>query len=122
MKEYDIHRKTACHTILIKSDTLNDETDENDDTIISVARNRTYIQEAITSCLEEPITQMLQQWLKDLKSADSRKPTSRIIAEIEAICKQMTLENNRDTTVCSALLSDKTTFAVSEEIKEFLFR
>lgn len=121
MKEYDIHRKSACHKILIKLDTLYDETDENDDTIISVARNRTHIQEAITSCLEEPINQMLKQWLKDLKSADSSKSSSRIIAEIEAIRKQMTLENNRDSTACSTLC-DETTSAVPEEIKDFLFR
>lgn len=122
LKEYDIHRKSACHKIFIKSDTFYDETDENDDTIISVARNRTRIQEAITSCLEEPINQMLKQWLKDLKSAYSSKSSSRIIAEIEAIRKQMTLGNNRDTTACSALLCDETTSAVPEEIKDFLFR
>lgn len=122
MKEYDIHRKSACHKILIKSDTFYDETDENDDTIINVARNRTHIQEAITSCLEEPIYQMLNQWLKDLKSADSSKSSSRIIAEIEAIRKQMTLEDNRDSTACSALLCDETISAVPEEIKNFLFR
>lgn len=121
LKEYDFHEKSACHKILIKSDTFYDDTDENDDTIISVPRNRTQIQEAITFCLEEPIDKMLKQWLKDLKSTDSSKFTSRVIAEIEAIRKQMTLENNRDATACSALLTVETTSVIPEEIKDYLF-
>lgn len=64
---------------------------------------------------------MLKQWLKDLNSTDSSKFTSRVIAEIEAIRKQMTLENNRDATACSALLSVETTSVIPKEIKDYLF-
>lgn len=65
--------------ILVKS--ALDVADKADDFIIVVDRNKETILEAITSCLEQPLCEMLQEWLH-LYSEDSV-----ILGEVEALLK-----------------------------------
>lgn len=56
-----LSKESACHGILIKSDTDCDELNGEDDHIIVVNQNKERIQEIITTCLEEQLHQILQQ-------------------------------------------------------------
>lgn len=105
--------QNACHKILIKSGTLSDK-DQGDDSINIVDQNKEQIKDAITTCLEEPLLQMLQELLEDLKNEPSNKTTSVYIAEIEAICKNMK--------VSSLFSSPDTKSIVPEDVKDYLFR
>lgn len=73
------HKESTCHLILVKS--ALDVADKADDFIIVVDRNKETILEAITSCLEQPLCEMLQEWLH-LYSEDSV-----ILGEVEALLK-----------------------------------
>lgn len=87
--------------ILIKSH--KDETDEVDDFIINVCRNKTNILEAIISCLEQPLCKMLQEWL-NLYSEESD-----IRSDINALCK-MRLNHDDETDISE----------ISEDLKKYL--
>lgn len=113
--------RIACHKILIKSGTLSD-TDQADDSIIIVGHNKKQIKDAITTCLEEPLHQMLQEWLEVFKNKPSNETSSEIIAEIEAICKQMEIINRKYTEISSLSPSLNTKSIVPDDVKEYLFR
>lgn len=113
LKRDDLRLQSACHKILIKSSTLSD-TDQADDSINIVDKSKEQIKDAITTCLEEPLLQMLQELLEDLKNEPSNKTTSVYIAEIEAICKNMK--------VSSLFSSPDTKSIVPEDVKDYLFR
>lgn len=115
-KKDDLCLQHACHKILIKSGTLSD-TDQTDDSVIIVGHNKEQIKNAITTCLEEPLHQMLQKWLEVLKNEPSNDTTSELIAEIEAIAKQMEFINRKYTT---PNLNSKS--LVPDDVKEYLFR
>lgn len=78
-------------------------------------QNKEHIQEIITTCLEEPLHQMLQRWTESLKSETPTRLGSRLIAEIEDIRKQMVLDNRKDMPVDTKCI-------VSEDVKSYLFR
>lgn len=63
--------------ILVKS--VQNVADNVDDSIIVVDRNKVNILEALTSCLEQPLCNMLQEWLH-LYSEDSV-----VLGEVEAL-------------------------------------
>lgn len=122
LKKYDLRQEKACHKVLIKSNNFCDDTDESVYSIISVVRNRAQIQEAIAICLEEPIHRMLEKLLKDLKTAGFNKiQKSGITAEIEAIRKQMILENSKDISAAPVLQNEETESVIPENIKAYLF-
>lgn len=122
LKKYDLRQEKACHKVLIKSNNFCDDTDESVYSIISVVRNRAQIQEAITICLEEPIHRMLEKLLKDLKTAGFNKiQKSGITAEIEAIRKQMILENSKDISAAPVLQNEGTESVIPVNIKAYLF-
>lgn len=73
------HKESACRLILVKP--VQDVADNADDSIIVVDRNKVNILEALTSCLEQPLCNMLQEWLH-LYSEDSV-----ILGEVEALYK-----------------------------------
>lgn len=104
--------QSACHKILIKSSSVSD-TDQADDSIIIVGHNKEQIKDAITTCLEEPLLQMLQEWLKVFKNEPTNKTSLGMIAEVEAICKSMN--------VSSLFSSLDTKSIVPEDVKEYLF-
>lgn len=118
---YDLCQEKACHKVLIKSNTFYDDTDETGYSINSVVRNRARIQETITSCLEEPIHQMLEQLWEDLKTADLNIIPPGITAEIEAIRKQMALENSKDISADPVLQNIGTKSLIPDNIKDYLF-
>lgn len=103
MKKNTLRQKRACHKIFIRCDTISDKTyrdeHEYDDFIFSVGQDKDQIEKIITACLEEPLHQMLQQWQKDLKRENFRGNASNIIAEVEAISKELVLTNSKDTDV-----------------------
>lgn len=80
------HQESACHLILVKP--VQDVADNADDYIIVVDRNKENILEALTSCLEQPLFNMLQEWLH-LYSEDSV-----ILGEVEALYKTRLNPNN----------------------------
>lgn len=80
------HKESACHLILVKP--VQDVADKADDSVIVVDRNKEKILEAITSCLEQPLCEMLQEWLC-LYSEDSV-----IFGEVEALYKTRLNQHN----------------------------
>lgn len=80
------HKESACHLILVEP--VQDVADDADDSIIVVDRNKKNILEALTSCLEQPLCTMLQEWLL-LYSED---PV--ILGEVEALNKTRLNPNN----------------------------
>lgn len=112
----------VCHKIIIRSDTFcnkaDRDEDEDDGSIISVGQGKDQIGEIITSCLEEPLQNMLQQWRKDLKRERFCENALDIIAEIDAISKELVLFNSKDT---HAPISGSKSI-VPVNVKDFLFR
>lgn len=94
-------REGASNLIFIKSH--KDETDEADDFIINVDRNKKNILEAIISCLEQPLCKMLQEWL-NLYSEDSD-----IRSDINALCK-MKLNHDDETDI----------FGIPDDLRKYL--
>lgn len=80
------HKESACHLIFVKP--VQDVADKADDYIIVVDRKKENILEALTSCLEQPLCNMLQEWLH-LYSEDSV-----ILGEVEALYKTRLNHNN----------------------------
>lgn len=80
------HKESACHLIFVKPD--QDVAEKADDSIIVVDRNKKNILEALTLCLEQPLFNMLQEWLH-LYSEDSV-----ILGEVEALYKTRLNSNN----------------------------
>lgn len=115
-------RESTCHKILIKSDTFCEKKDKADDSIIIVEKNKEQIKEIITSCLEEPLHLMLQEWLEVLKTKCSSRLASGLIAEIEAIQKQMESCTIKDREVFQVLRSAGAGSIVPDNIINFLFR
>lgn len=115
-KKDDLCLKHACHTILIKSGTLSD-TDRADDSVIIVGHNKEQIKDAITTCLEKPLHEMLQEWLEVFKNEPSNDTTSELIAEIEAIAKQMEFINRK---YKNPDLNSQS--IVPDDVKEYLYR
>lgn len=117
-----LSKESACHRILIKSDTDCDELIGEDDHIIVVNQNKERIQEIITTCLEEPLHQILQQLKESLKTETPTRNVSRLIDEIEDISKQMILQKHKDTSVVSIETSVGTKCIVPEDVKTYLLR
>lgn len=115
-------RESTCHKILIKSDTFYEKRDKADDSIIIVEKNKEQIKEIITSCLEEPLHLMLQEWLEVLKTKCSSRFASGLIAEIEAIQKQMESCTIKEGEVSHVLRSAGAGSIVPDNIIDFLFR
>lgn len=113
--------ENACHKILIKSDVPYDKTRKADGSIIIVGQNKRQIKEIITSCFEEQLHQMLKDWLGKLKHEDSNQQTCEIIAEIEAIRKQLILDTSNNIAAPDApCIANKS--IVPNDVKEYLFR
>lgn len=122
MKENTLRQEGVCHKIFIRSDTFCDKADrdedKDDDSIISVGQDKEQIEEIITSCLEEPLQNMLKQWRKDLKHERFSENASDIIAEIDAISNELIPFNSKDTDV--PISGSKR--IVPDNVKDFLFR
>lgn len=112
----------VCHKIFIRSDTFCDKADrdedEDDDSIISVCQDKDQIQDIITSCLEEPLHEMLQKWSEDLKRVCFTENASDVIAEIEALRNKLLPTISKKTDVpCTG-----TGTIVPDNVKDYLFR
>lgn len=121
-KRSDLDRESTYHKILIKSDTFCDKIDKADDSIIIVEKNKEQIKETITSCLEEPLHLMLQELLNFLITEGSSRLASGLIAEIEAIQKQMESCNVQGRDVSHDLRSAGASSIVPDNIIDFLLR
>lgn len=113
--------ESKCHKILIKADTC-DKRYKTEDSINIVEKNKEQIKETITSCLEEPLRLMLQEWLEVLKTEGSSRLALGLIAEIEAIQKQMEYCNIQDRDVSHVLRSAGASSIVPDNIIDFLMR
>lgn len=116
-----LRRENARHKILVQSDVPFDKTCKADVSIIIVGQNKRRLKEIITSCLEEQLDQMLQDWLGKLKHEDLNKQTSEIIAEIEAIRKQLILDSSNNTAAPGeSCIANKS--IVPNDVKNYRFR
>lgn len=111
-------------TILIKSGSNSDEKGEITDSLIIVNENKEDIGliRAITSCLEKPIHQMLQNWSTYLKTEGLGKHTSRCTAEIRAIRKQLVFDESERTTAASGKPCIRCKYLVPDDIRDDFFR
>lgn len=110
----------ASENIRIKPATIFNETDGNTGSLIFVDENKEENIRAITSCLEKPIHQMLQNWSAYLETKGLGKHTSRVIAEIKAIGKQLELEESNGT-LTAAVFEMKCQSIVPGDMKDYLF-
>lgn len=108
----------ALENTRIKSASICGETDEIADSLIFIDKNKKDNIRAITSCLEKPIHQMLQNWSTYLETKGLGKHTSRVIAEIKAIGKQLVLEESKGT---AAVFEMKCQSIVPGDMKDYLF-
>lgn len=120
LRSHDTSDKTS-DKILIKYASICDEKDEITDSLIIIDENKTDIARTITSCLEKPIHQIIQHWSTYLKTKGLGKRTSRVIAEIKAIRKQLVLDESKRTTTVSDLSRNKCKTCVPDDIKDYLF-
>lgn len=105
--------------ILIKSPYNCNEIDKITDPLIIIDESKKDIVRTITSCFEKPIDQMLEKWSTDLEKEEPSRHKSRVIAEIKAIRKQLTLNKSNRATAVSDLPKGKT--RVPGDIKDYLF-
>lgn len=90
--------------------------------MIIVGENKQQILETITTCLEEPLHNLLQKWLEDLKNENVlTKLEYDVIAEIEAIHKLMVFDSYKNTNDASILKEPSTQSIVPNNVKEYLF-
>lgn len=108
----------ALENTRIKSASICGETDEIADSLIFIDKNKKDNIRAITSCLEKPIHQMLQNWSTYLETKELGKHTSRVIDEIKAIGKQLVLEESKGT---AAVFEMKCQSIVPGDMKDYLF-
>lgn len=111
-------KEDACYKILVTSNIRFGVLVVEDNNIIVADKDN--VQEVLTSCLEEPLRQVLGDWSNELKTIRS-ETSARIMSEIENIQKQMSFEERQDVR-CSDSLSKATTDIVPKKIKNFLFR
>lgn len=102
-------REGACHLIVIKP--VRDVKETANDSVIFVDRKKENILGAVTSCLEQPLCNMLHEWLH-LYSEDSE-----IHSEIKTLC-MMTLNHNDETDTPE--VPERDTPEVPEKIKIYL--
>lgn len=117
-----MRQEKASHKIFIRSNTFCDNKEEDEDrddkSIISVGQDKDEIEEIITSCLEEPLHEMLQKWSEDLKRVCFTENASDVIAEIEALRNKLLPTISKKTDVpCTG-----TGTIVPENVKDYLFR
>lgn len=90
--------------------------------MIIVDENKQQIMETITTCLEEPLHNLLQKWLDDLKNEIFfTKLAYDVIAEIEAIRKLMVFDSYKNIDDASILKEPGTQSIVPNNVKEYLF-
>lgn len=114
-----MRRENARHKILFQSDAPFDKTRKEEGSINIVGQSKRQIKGIITSCLEDQLDQMLQDWLEKLKQEGIYKQTSEIIDEMQAIRKQLILDtshNNPD----APNVENKS--IILDDVKEYLFR
>lgn len=116
-----LRREKACHKILVQSHISSHEKEPGDSFII-VDLCKEQIKDAITTCLIEPLHQMLQDWLVNFKIQSPNESRSDIISEIHAIQKQMAFCTNRKRGGPFVLPSNCTNSMIPDDVKEFLFR
>ena len=80
--------------------------------------DKDHVQQAILSCLEDPISRVLDLWTKKFETAPQTQHTVRIIKEIRNIRKQMKFEE------VIAPESSRLGYQhiVPENVKDYLFR
>lgn len=89
------------------------------DNVITVEKDE--VQEALTSCLEEPLQVLLDKWSKGIKRMHQTKQTHHVISEIESIRRQMLFEDTKEVFE-SEDASSASRNIVPGTIKEYLFR
>lgn len=76
----------------------------------------------ITTCLNKPLKEMLEQWLANLDTEVSSKQAAGIKAEIEAIRKQMEFDDCDESASISVSPVVSTKSVVPDDVKNYLFR
>lgn len=89
-----MQNKNKFYTTLIQSDVYCENTNKTADSIIIIGQNIQQIKETFTIYFNKQLDQTFQDLLGKLKEEGSSKQTSQIIAEIEAIRKQLILNTS----------------------------
>ena len=79
-----------------------------------------HVQEAICLVLEEPLRNLLDNWLQRLEALQS-KQTFRIISEIKSIQKQMTFGESVKTLAPLSAFTSSIPYSVKEHLFRLLF-
>lgn len=118
-----MQKENAYHKILIQSEDSCDETKISDDSesVIIVGQNKQQIKKTITTCLEKQLDQMLQDWLEKLKHEGLNNQAPEIIAEIEAIRKQLIIDISINTNSPDVPCNDNRSI-VPVGVKDYLLR
>ncbi|XP_062584506.1 uncharacterized protein LOC134246199 [Saccostrea cucullata] len=106
----------ACHKFLIKVKLGNDDTGILPPSIVVVDRNREKIQEALSSCLEDPLIRTLEKWTRAVESVSS-KAASKLTFEMKSVLKHI-LSLTPQTTLSK---KSKCVTVVPPTIKEYLY-
>ena len=110
--------KEANHKIFVKSNKARRDALSMANVVIV---EKDHVQEALTSCLEEPLRILLDKWSKGIKRINQTKQTHHVLSEIENIRKQMLLEDTKEAFESDDPSSTSTNI-VPGTIKDYLFR
>ncbi|XP_022303457.2 uncharacterized protein LOC111111019 isoform X2 [Crassostrea virginica] len=106
--------KESCHKILVKPKSVPEKTPEKNSMVIV---DEDHVRQAIISCLEDPISRVLDKWTQKFETAPQTKHTVRIIKEIRNIRKQMKFEE----VIAPESSSHGYEHIVPENVKDYLF-
>lgn len=116
-----MQKENAYHKILIQSEDSCDETKISDDSesVTIVGQNKQQINETITTCLEKQLDKVLQEWFGKLQHVGLNNQTPEIIAEIEAIRKQLIIDTSINTYSPDVPCNDSKSI-VPVDVKDYL--
>lgn len=116
-----LQKENVYHKILIQSEDSCDETKISDDSesVTIVGQNKQQIKETITTCLEKQLDKVLQEWLGKLQHVGLNNQTPEIIAEIEAIRKQLIIDTSINTHSPDVPCNDSKSI-VPVDVKDYL--
>lgn len=115
-----MREKEVYHKILVKSESCKTIKEKLSNQSFWMV-DQDHLQEAITSCLEKPLSDLLENWMICLKLEPTTEDIFWILAEIESIRKQMSLEEIEGKSQSESMGLGRTNI-VPENIKQYLFR
>lgn len=118
-----LNKEIECNIILItKSKCCDDKNDKAERSNSKYIHTKEQLLRIITTCLNKPLKEMLEQWLANLDTEVSSKQAAGIKAEIEAIRKQMEFDDCDESASISVSPVVSTKSDVPDDVNNYLFR